>query len=108
VTVMADPHSWREYGSFGAITFSADESVPRARLVTRIVDLDLGFSGRWIYTLGDSAGGTVLTIVEEGEVSNAFFRTISRYVMGHDATMRQFLDDLGVRVGGEGSGASDR
>ncbi|HSJ63413.1 MAG TPA: SRPBCC family protein, partial [Gemmatimonadaceae bacterium] len=104
VTVMADPLAWREYGAFGAITFAADESVPRERLVTRIVDQDLGFGGRWIYTMGDSAGGTVLTIVEEGEVSNAFFRTISRFVTGHDATVRQYLDDLGGRVGGEGGG----
>ena len=97
VVVLDDGATWREYGSFGAITFTADEMTPGERFISRIADQDLGFGGRWIYVFADSAGGTTLTIAEEGQITNAFFRTISRYVTGYDATMRQYLDDLARR-----------
>jgi hypothetical protein len=102
VTVLDDPMRWREHGSFGAITFVTDEAIAPERFVVRIADTDLGFGGRWIYTLADSAGGTRLTITEEGEVTNAFFRTISRFVTGHDATIRNYLESLGKRETGSG------
>jgi hypothetical protein len=100
VTVLERPMGWREYGSFGAVTFTAELSDPRERFVSRIADPDLGYGGRWIYSFADSAGGTRLTITEEGEITNAFFRTMSRFVMGYEATMRQYLDDLERRIAG--------
>jgi uncharacterized protein YndB with AHSA1/START domain len=98
VVVLDDAVAWREFGGFGAITFRADELQPTERFVARITDPDLGFGGRWIYTLSDSAGGTTISITEEGEVLNPMFRTISRFVTGHDATMAAFLEDLSAHL----------
>jgi uncharacterized protein YndB with AHSA1/START domain len=98
VELLEPTLAWREFGDFGAITFRADALEPPDRFVARITDLDLGFGGRWIYTLADSAGGTTITIVEEGEITNPMFRTISRFVTGHEGTMEAFLDDLGAYV----------
>src|SRR5215211_5537934 len=47
---------------------------PAERMVTRIRDTDLGYSGQWTYVLAPENGGTRVTITEDGEVSNVLFR----------------------------------
>ena len=64
----------------------------------RIEDTNLPFGGSWTYELapvGDSE--TTLRITEDGEVYNPIFRFVSRFVMGHDATIRQYLSAVGTR-----------
>jgi hypothetical protein len=90
---------FREHGSNGDVTYEVDEDVAGQRLVTRIVDTDLGYSGRWVYQLADENNGTRLTITEEGEVSNVFFRFMSRYIFGHTATIDSYLTALAARFG---------
>jgi len=85
---------WRETGSNGAITFEMQERQPPARIVSRIADTSLAFGGTWTYVLTPQAGGTRLSITENGEVYNPLFRFMSRFVFGHTATMDAFLKDL--------------
>lgn len=64
-------------------------------LVTTIATPGLPFGGRWIWTVEPAgAGRCTVTIVEEGEVYDPIFRVISRFVIGHDATLRSVLDRL--------------
>lgn len=89
--------AWREYGSFGRISYEAVVMERPRTFTPRIADEDLGFGGRWTYTLAPDRGGTSVTITENGEITNPLFRVISR-IIGYSATMRAFLDDLHSRV----------
>ena len=40
-------------------------------------------------------------MAEDGEVYNPIFRFVSRFVMGHHATMDRYLRNLGRKFGGE-------
>jgi len=44
-------------------------------------------------------GATRLTITEDGEVSNVFFRFMSRFVFGHTATLDSYLAALTKQLG---------
>ena len=90
---------WRELSGDGTITFETVESEPPRRLVTRITDKSLPFGGSWTYELQPTPGGTRVTIREDGEVYNPVFRFVSRYVMGHHATIDKYLNSLRARLG---------
>lgn len=92
--------SYREVGKDGTLTFVVDEEIAPRRLVTRIADPSLPFGGRWIYELVPRGAGTTLRITEEGEVYNPLYRFVSRFVLGHDATITRFLKDLANRHDG--------
>lgn len=85
---------FREVGSNGSILYEIQEAVPNQRLVTKIADPSLPFGGSWTYELSPRGDATTLRITEEGEVYNPAFRLISRFVMGHTATMNKYLDDV--------------
>jgi uncharacterized protein YndB with AHSA1/START domain len=91
--------NWRETGKNGRITYEVVESEPPRRLVTKIADRSLPFGGSWTYELSPVDGGTRLTITERGEVYNPVYRFVSRYVMGHTATIDRYLSDLGKKLG---------
>jgi hypothetical protein len=105
VEVLADEDGhprFREVSGDGTITFEVTEAVPNQRVVTRIVDRNLPFGGSWTYELlPASEGGTTLRITEDGEVYNPLFRFVSRYVMGHEATIDRYLRDVGAKLGEE-------
>lgn len=90
---------FRENGSQGTVNYELVEDIPAQRMVTKILDTDLGYSGRWTYVFTPEAGGTRVTITEDGEVSNVIFRFMSRYVFGHTATMDSYLTSLGKKFG---------
>lgn len=92
---------WIEHGGFGATTYETVESEAPRRRVVRIADPDLPYGGRWTYELEPADGGTALTITEEGEVYNPFFRFMARFVFGHHATMERVHRDMGLRLGAE-------
>ncbi len=85
---------WRERSSDGTITYETVESVPPLRLISRISDRSLPFGGTWTFDLTPTPRGTRLTIREDGEVYNPVFRLASRFVLGHDATIRKYIADL--------------
>ena len=66
-------------------------------LVSRIDGADLPFGGSWTYEIAPAAGGSDLTITENGEVSNVVFRFMSRFVFGHHATMDGFIKHVQAR-----------
>jgi hypothetical protein len=92
---------FREHGEQGAITYDLIEDRPGEKIVTRIADLDLGYSGSWIYTFTKETAGTRVQITEAGEVSNILFRFLSRLVFGHTGTMEKYLTALGKKFGEE-------
>ena len=76
------------------LLYHLDRTRPRT-LVTAIVSPGLPFGGRWTWTVVPSASGSaVVTIVEDGEVYDPFFRFFGRFVFGHDRSIRAALDAL--------------
>ena len=90
--------NFREVGS-DTVDYEVTEDVPGRRLVTRILNTDLGYSGKWTYEFLPEGDGTRVKITEDGEVSNLLFRFMSRYVFGHTATMDSYLTSLAKRFG---------
>jgi uncharacterized protein YndB with AHSA1/START domain len=92
---IVDGHErFREHGRHGAVTYEIVDDAASRLLVTRIVDRDLGYSGSWRYDFTPENGGTRVTITEDGDVSNLFFRFMSRFVFGHTATMDKTLEAM--------------
>ena len=91
---------WREIQPKGfALTLETIEIDAPKRMVRRIADKNLPFSGSWTYELtSPEGGGCVLTITENGEVSNPVFRLVSRF-MDQSATMKGYLTALAARLG---------
>jgi uncharacterized protein YndB with AHSA1/START domain len=100
VEVLADRPRirWKESGRNGDITLELEEAVAPTRLRSRIADPSLPFGGTWTYELTPDGGGTHVRITEHGEVYNPLFRFVSRFVFGHTATMKAYLDALGRRL----------
>lgn len=92
---------FQESGKNGSIPYEVERIIPEKMLITRIADRSLPFGGTWTYTLTPDGDSTTLRIVEDGEVYNPIFRFISRFVLGYNATMEQFLRDVGKKVGQE-------
>ena len=90
---------FREEGKHGAVNYELAEDIPGRRMVTRIMDTDLGYAGKWTYVFAAEGPDTRLTITEDGEVSNVIFRFLSRYAFGHSATIDSYLTSLGKQFG---------
>lgn len=93
------PVYFREEGKNGTINYELVDDVPSQRMVTRIRDTDLGFSGQWTYLFEPENGGTRMTIREDGEVSNVIFRFMSHYVFKQTATIDSYLTSLAKHFG---------
>jgi uncharacterized membrane protein len=87
-----------EHGS-DDVNYELTEDVPNQKMVTRILNTDLGYSGQWTYELADENGGTRVKITEDGDVSNVIFRFMSRYIFGHTSTMDTYLAALAKKFG---------
>jgi hypothetical protein len=90
---------FRETGKDGSITYEVERSLDQRELATRIADPSLPFGGTWTYSLIPKGDSTTLRIVEDGEVYNPIFRFVSRFVIGHTATIDRYLQDLGKKFG---------
>lgn len=88
-----------ETGSNGTMSLEVEQLVRPSRLVTRIVGNGLPYGGAWAYQLDRQGNATRITITEHGEVYNPVFRFVSRYLIGHTATLETYLTDLGRRFG---------
>ena len=93
------PVYFREEAKHGTVNYELVEDVPAQRMVTRIRDTDLGYSGQWTYLFTPENGGTRVTIREDGEVSNVIFRFMSHYVFGQTATIDSYLNSLAKHFG---------
>ncbi len=90
---------YREVGKNGSILYRVDSVVPNQRLVTRIADKSLPFGGTWTYDVIPQSESTTLQITEDGEVYNPVFRFVSKFIMGHTATIDRYLADVQHRLG---------
>ena len=102
VKVTNDPNGrvrFREEGKNGFVNYELIGEVPWQSMVTRIIDTDLGYAGKWTYTFSEEGSSTRVTITENGEVSNVIFRFLSRYAFGHTATIDAYLTALGKHFG---------
>ena len=70
------------------------ESTPPRKLVTRIADPNQPFGGTWTFVITPTPTGSTLTITETGWVSNVIFRFVSRFIIGHHATMDRYLTNV--------------
>jgi len=82
----------------GDVKFETVESLPPKLLVRRVVG-EKDFGGTWTCDIASSPGGSTLTITENGEIYNAFFRFVSRYVIGHHRTIDGTMAALRKRFG---------
>jgi len=89
---------FREIGKNGSIVYEIDSAVANQTLVTRIADPSLPFGGKWTYEITPRNDSATLRITEDGEVYNPLFRFFSRFIIGHTATIDQYLSDVGKRV----------
>jgi hypothetical protein len=95
---------WTETDNHGqTITFERVESLPSRHLVVRIADRKLPFGGTWIYEITPTDQGCSLTITEHGEVYNPVFRFVSRFIIGHTATIDAYMKALEARLNAAGS-----
>jgi len=74
------------------------ESTPPRKLVTRIADPNQPFGGTWTFVITPTPTGSTLTITETGWVSNVIFRFVSRFIMGHHATIDSYLRNVAKRL----------
>ena len=101
VTMLADSAGmprFRESAMSGDVTYVVEHKVDNRQYVLTIADANLPYSGSWTFDLTPVAGGTQLSITEEGAVHNPFFRFMSRYVFGHFRTIDGYLGDLDKRL----------
>jgi hypothetical protein len=96
---VLSPTSFREKRGDGDVLFALEEVQAPSRVVTRIADDKLPFGGKWTYEIARSAAGTTLRITEDGEVYNPIFRFVSKFVFGHQASIDEYLRDLGKKFG---------
>ncbi len=95
----ADQETWIQRGPrVGRLPIIVEVDEPPRRLVTRMGE-GLPFGGSWTYEVTPTASGSTLTITEDGEVYNPFFRFVSRFVTGYHGTMDSYLEDLGAHFG---------
>lgn len=92
--LSSEPKKWVETMSMGDVPMVLVESVPSSRMVTKIDSEDLPFGGSWTFELAPNEGGTKVTITEEGVVKNPVFRFMSRFIFGHETTMKSYLSQL--------------
>lgn len=86
---------WREVSKNGTIPFVAESANPPTTLVTRIDSKSLPFGGTWTYDVQpDSGGRSRLQITEDGEIYNPIFRFVSRFFIGYEGTLRQYVSDV--------------
>jgi hypothetical protein len=96
--------AWREVSKDGVVNYEGEivrapsPGVP-GRFISHIVSKDLPYGGEWIIDVSMNGGGSVVTVTENGEVYNPIFRFVSRFVMGHSATIDSYLRALGTHVG---------
>lgn len=86
---------WREAGDMALETV---EVAPPERLVRRVAPNRM-FGGTWTVTLRQAPGGTEVAVTEAGEVYHPLFRTVSRFIIGHDRSVTGYLTHLAQSFG---------
>jgi uncharacterized membrane protein len=88
---------WRETSTRGSVTFGVTHDEAPLRLVVRILDEDLPFTGEWTWELRTEGAGTRVTITERGSVPNPLFRFIAAHFVGYTRSLDAYLRALAAR-----------
>ncbi|MBL0173216.1 MAG: SRPBCC family protein [Gemmatimonadaceae bacterium] len=88
---------WRETTTRGSITFGVVHEEAPHRMVARILDDDLPFTGEWTWQLAPAGNSTRVSITERGSVGNPVFRFISAHFLGHTKSIDRYLRSLAQR-----------
>ena len=75
------------------------ENDPPRRLTSRVKETEKMFGGTWTVVAAATPEGTTVSITEHGWVANPVFRFVSRYVIGHHATMDAILKSVATELG---------
>ena len=67
--------------------------------MTQLSDTTLPFGGTWTWAIEPSSEGCSVRVTEDGFVTNPIFRFVSRFIMGHHATMDARLKDIAAQLG---------
>ncbi len=98
VEVLSDSSEtlvWREVYTNGEfLSFRELSRQDSSQFVSAIIDDGLPFGGKWTINLEDNGAYTMVTITEEGKVYSAVFRFFSKFIFGHESTMKEYLDYL--------------
>ena len=90
---------WKETAANGwAITLEDAEVDPPRKLVRRIADPKLPFSGNWTFELSQRGDECEIRVTENAEVANPLFRLMSR-MSDPSATIRSYLTALAGKFG---------
>jgi hypothetical protein len=91
---------WEEDTHHHKITYEMVEAKPPTRLMTRIAETGLPFGGGWTFEIAPLAGGGAeLRVTEDGEIYNAIFRFMARFLFGYTGSIETYLRDLGAKFG---------
>jgi hypothetical protein len=90
--------AWTEDAGGMKIPMYFERMEPPSLLVGRIADPSLPFGGTWTYRIAAATSGSDVTITEDGEIYNPFFRFMSRFVFGYSRTLDEFVRDLEARA----------
>lgn len=96
VVESPDATTYVEVTGGDRIAYRLTEPERDARFVAVLTDPGLPFGGRWTISLSPDGAGTRVRIQENGEVRNPVFRFMSRFVFGHTASIRTYLESLGA------------
>lgn len=98
VEILSDssvPLIWKEVYTNGEfLRFKEISSNDSSLFVSEIIDDGLPFGGLWTIRLEEVAESTSVSITEKGKVYSALFRFFSKFVFGHESTMREYLGYL--------------
>jgi hypothetical protein len=91
---------WKETyrGNYGLFLETTESAAP-ARLVRTIADDGGPFTGRWEFTLAPIDGGCRLTLTEQGDIRNPFFRVMFRLYMRPEKYVVAYLAALAKKFG---------
>lgn len=95
--LLADVDNYLKWWSGATVKSEVVERVPPSKMVTRVVG-ETQFGGTWTIDITPIESGSRITITERGEVYNVVFRTLSRFVFGHTATMESCLEAVRKRL----------
>jgi hypothetical protein len=87
-----------EESAHGKIPYRIVEELVNSRLISRIDDANLPFSGTWTFEISEQNGKAQLRITERGSVPNPIMRFFSAHVFSHERTIRTYLEDVARKV----------
>tara|TARA_R110000868_G_scaffold259361_2_gene517142 strand:+ start:604 stop:1101 length:498 start_codon:yes stop_codon:yes gene_type:complete len=86
---------WKEIYSNGeSLSFKELSTQGSSLFVSEIIDDGLPFGGKWTITLKGNEDSTNITIVEKGKVYSSVYRFFSKFIFGHERTIKEYLGYL--------------